>query len=157
MIRRATGIDLPLEVLSADEWTAASLVADRYNEGRVFLIGDACHVHPPFGGYGMNMGFGDGVDLGWKLAAVLHGWAGASLLQTYEQERKPVHQFVIAEAVANHAVLGRQLWRDGLEDAGVQGERARAELGRDILLAKKREFHAPGVVKGLPVRRAGDS
>ena len=74
MIRRATGIDLPFEILSSDQWTASSMVADRYSDRRVFLIGDACHVHPPFGGYGMNMGFGDGVDLGWKISAVLQGW-----------------------------------------------------------------------------------
>ena len=152
MIRRATGIDLPFEILSSDQWTASSMVADRYADRRVFLIGDACHVHPPFGGYGMNMGFGDGVDLGWKMAAVLQGWAGEGLLQTYQSERKPIHELVIAEAVANHAVLGRQLWREGLEDPGPAGARVRAELGRDIEQAKKREFHAPGVVKGYRYR-----
>ena len=53
------------------------LVADRYSRGRVFLAGDACHLHPPFGGFGMNMGIGDGVDLGWKMGATLGrlGWS----------------------------------------------------------------------------------
>ena len=64
-IYRATGIDLPYKVLSSDEWTASQLVADCYRKGRAFLVGDACHLHPPFGGYGMNMGVADGVDLGW--------------------------------------------------------------------------------------------
>ena len=76
MIARATGIDLPYQVLSSDEWVASKLLGDRYRKGRVFLAGDACHLHPPFGGYGMNMGIADSVDLGWKLAAVLQGWPG---------------------------------------------------------------------------------
>ena len=76
LIRQATGIDLPFEVLSIDEWVAHQVVADRYRQGRVFLVGDACHLHPPYGGFGMNMGVSDGVDLGWKLAAVLQGWGG---------------------------------------------------------------------------------
>jgi FAD binding domain len=148
----ATGIDLPFEALSADQWTASSLVADKYSERRAFLIGDACHLHPPMGGYGMNMGFGDGVDLGWKLAAVLQGWAAPALLQTYVTERKPVHEYVIAEAVANHAVLGRELWREGLEDADENGARVRAALGQAIVQAKQREFQAPGVIKGYRYR-----
>ena len=116
-IRKSTGIDLPYEVLSSDEWVASRLLADSYRTQRVFLAGDACHLHPPFGGYGMNMGVADGVDLGWKLAAVLQGWGGAKLLDSYVKERRPVHQFVMDEAVANHATLGNDLWQDGMEDA----------------------------------------
>lgn len=152
MIRRATGIDLPVQVISSDQWHAASLVADRYRHRRVFLVGDACHVHPPFGGYGMNMGFADSVDLGWKIAACLQGWGGAGLLESYEAERRPVHEQVIAEAVANHAVLGRELWRAGIEAADDSGATMRRALGDRILLDKKREFHAPGVVKGYTYR-----
>src|SRR5262249_36339072 len=62
-------------------------VAARFREGRVFLLGDAAHVHSPVGGQGMNTGIGDSVNLAWKLAAVLHGGAGDSLLGTYEPER----------------------------------------------------------------------
>src|SRR4029453_4819236 len=62
-------------------------VAARFREGRVFLLGDAAHVHSPVGGQGMNTGIGDAVNLAWKLAAVLHGGAGDSLLATYEPER----------------------------------------------------------------------
>lgn len=147
-IHRATGLDLTIKVLSSDEWEASALVADAYRDRRVFLIGDACHLHPPFGGYGMNMGVGDGVDLGWKIAAVLAGWGGPALLASYEIERRPVHEFVIEEAVANHAVLGNQLRRDDIEAAGPSGERARREVGELIGRVKPREFHALGVVKG---------
>lgn len=148
LIRRATGIDLPYEVLSTDEWVASRLVADRYRDRRVFLAGDACHLHPPFGGYGMNMGVADGVDLGWKLAAVLQGWGGARLLDSYEAERAPVHRFVIDEAVSNHSTLGNQLWQDGLEGDDARGADLRREVGERVAAAKLREFNTLGVVLG---------
>ena len=148
LLARATGIDIPIEVLSSDEWVASRLIADRYRQRRVFLAGDACHLHPPFGGYGMNMGIADGVDLGWKIAAVLQGWGGATLLDSYELERRPVHEFVMDEAEANHALLGNQLWQDGLEDATEAGERLRREVGTRIHAAKMREFNTLGVILG---------
>ena len=148
LIRKATGIALDYEVLSSDEWTASRLIADRYRDRRVFLAGDACHLHPPFGGYGMNMGVADGVDLGWKLAAMLQGWGGPALLDSYEHERRPVHNFVMDEAVANHSLLGNQLWIEGLEDAGDAGMRLRAQVGARVHAGKLREFHTLGVVLG---------
>jgi len=149
LIRQATGIDdIPIEVLSTDEWVASRLIADKYTDRRVFLVGDACHLHPPFGGYGMNMGVADGVDLGWKIAAVLQGWGGPALLASYEQERRPVHEFVMDEAVANHAVLAKELWEEGIEDDTEAGERLRGEVGQRIQAAKIREFMTLGVVLG---------
>ena len=148
LIRRSSGIDLPFEVLSSDEWTASRLLANRYRDRRVFLVGDACHLHPPFGGYGMNMGVADSVDLGWKLAALLQGWGGPALLDSYEIERRPVHEMVLDEAVSNHRLLGNQLWQPGLEDEGDAGERLRGEVGARIAQAKVREFDTLGVVLG---------
>ena len=148
LIRQAIGIDIAIEVLSTDEWVASRLIADKYSDRRVFLVGDACHLHPPFGGYGMNMGIADGVDLGWKIAAVLQDWGGPELLASYEQERRPVHEFVMDEAVANHALLGNQLWQEGLEDDTPAGERLRSEVGQRIQAAKIREFITLGVVLG---------
>ena len=148
LIRKSTGIDIPIEVLSSDEWVASRLIADRYRDRRVFLAGDACHLHPPFGGYGMNMGIADGVDLGWKIAAVLQGWGGPMLLDSYEQERRGVHEFVMDEAVANHGLLGNQLWQEGLEDETEAGERLRRQVGARIQVAKIREFNTLGVVLG---------
>lgn len=148
LIRQATGIDLPYEVLSTDEWVASRFLADYYRDRRVFLAGDACHLHPPFGGYGMNMGVADGVDLGWKLAAVLQGWGGAQLLDSYERERRLVHGQVLDEAVANHAMLGNQLWREGLDADDDAGAALRREVGGRIQVAKLREFATLGVVKG---------
>src|SRR3546814_14638510 len=82
LIAKSTGIDLSYDVISADSWTASALLADRYGDRRIFIVGDAAHLHPPTGGYGMNMGIGDSVDLGWKIAAVLQGWAGPGLLDS---------------------------------------------------------------------------
>lgn len=148
LIRDATGIDLPYEILSNDEWVASSLIADRYRQARMFLIGDACHLHPPFGGYGMNMGIADGVDLGWKLAAECQGWGGPLLLDSYERERRGIHEAVIAEAAANHAVLSNDLWHDDLEDLGRAGDAARRAVGERIVAIKQREFHTLGTVLG---------
>jgi 2-polyprenyl-6-methoxyphenol hydroxylase-like FAD-dependent oxidoreductase len=148
LIRKSTGIDLPYDVLSSDEWVASRLLASHYRAARVFLAGDACHLHPPFGGYGMNMGVADGVDLGWKIAAVLQGWGGPALLDSYEPERKPVHNFVMDEAVANHGLLSHQLWQPGLEDDSDAGARLRREVRTRIEAAKIREFTTLGVVLG---------
>ncbi|MGC4028373.1 MAG: FAD-dependent monooxygenase [Steroidobacteraceae bacterium] len=148
LIRRATGIDLPYEILSTDEWVASQFIADRYRRERVFLVGDACHLHPPFGGYGMNMGIADSVDLGWKLAAVLQGWGGDALLESYQRERRPLHRQVIDEAVRNHKTLGNHLLRPGLEEDSPAGEKLRAEVGAQIQAAKTREFKSIGVVLG---------
>ena len=149
MIRRSTGIDLPYRILSSDEWVASRLLADRYSEGRVFLVGDACHLHPPFGGYGMNMGVADSVDLGWKIAAVLQGWGGPPLLDSYEAERRPAHGFVMDEAERNHAASPNLLLREGLEDDTPEGAAARAQAGVAIRESKVAEFYSLGVVLGI--------
>ncbi|WP_206243664.1 FAD-dependent monooxygenase [Novosphingobium terrae] len=149
LIRRSTGIDMDYEILSSDEWIASRLLADRYRQGRVFLTGDACHLHPPYGGFGMNMGIADSVDLGWKIAAVLQGWGGPALLDSYEAERRPAHDFVLDEAEANHALSPNRLSKPGLEDMTPEGEAARTELADYIRTAKHGEFYALGVVLGI--------
>lgn len=149
LIRRATGLDFEMEVTSTDPWVAHSLIADRYADARIYLAGDACHLHPPFGGFGMNMGIGDAVDLGWKLAASLQGWGGSSLLKSYEQERRPIHEFVLNEAAINYATVGNQLVRPGLEDPGPLGQATRKEVSDTIAATKLREFRTLGVVLGL--------
>lgn len=78
------------EVLLTSIWQPRFALAERYGDGRVFLAGDAVHQVFPTGGYGMNTGVGDAVDLGWKLAAVVNGWGGVRLLDSYEAERRPV-------------------------------------------------------------------
>ncbi len=149
LIRRGTGLaDLAVEIVHTDPWVAHSLIADAYSNGRIFLAGDACHLHPPFGGFGMNMGIGDAVDLGWKLAAVLQGWGGAKLLDSYEQERRPVHERTIRESGVNYATLGNQLVRPFLEQGGPEGDATRREVGEAIQATKGREFYTLGLVLG---------
>ena len=148
LIRRATNLDFEMEILGNSPWSAQSLIADKYSEDRILLAGDACHLHPPFGGYGMNMGVADGVDLGWKIAATLAGWGGAGLLRTYELERRPIHKMVIQEAVGNYKALGNHLTLPGIEEPGPEGDATRREAGDVIFAAKLREFKTLGVVLG---------
>jgi len=150
----AVGRNVDIEILTRDIWAAHRLIADRYRNGRIILAGDACHLHPPFGGYGMNLGIADGVDLGWKLAATIEGWGGPALLDSYEIERRAVHQRTIEEAVANYRVLSAQLLKDNLDDDTEEGERARAEVGAEILRTKTREFMTLGVVLGSRYRES---
>ncbi len=149
LIRTGTGLsDLPIEIIRADPWTAHALVADRYCSGKVFLAGDACHLHPPFGGFGMNMGIGDAVDLGWKLAATMQGWGGPKLLGTYQTERRPVHERTIRESVINYATLGNAFARPELEQDGPEAEAVRQEVGATVQGTKDREFYTLGLILG---------
>ncbi|MEU4245612.1 FAD-dependent monooxygenase [Actinoplanes sp. NPDC026619] len=83
----------------------AARQAERYREGRVFLVGDAAHIHYPVGGQGLNVGLQDAVNLAWKLAATIDGWAPASLLDTYSAERHPVAEAVLEQTRAQMALL----------------------------------------------------
>ncbi len=78
----------------------ATRLAERYRIGRVFLAGDAAHIHPPLGGQGLNLGIQDAFNLGWKLAAAVNGWAPDGLLDTYESERRPVAADVLTNTRA---------------------------------------------------------
>lgn len=99
LVHIATGMpDLDVEFESAIPWKAVHMVADNYRSGRVFLAGDACHTHPPAGGFGLNAGIQDAHNLAWKLGAVVHGWAGPSLLDSYEAERRPVGEVTADQA-----------------------------------------------------------
>src|SRR5215471_17766325 len=105
-LRRAVGRDFDYEILSVMRWVRRELVADSYGTSRVFIAGDAAHLMSPTGGFGMNTGIQDAVDLGWKLAAMVGGWAGSDLLRSYEIERRPVAVRNVTEASSN---LGRML------------------------------------------------
>lgn len=90
MLDAWVGQSFEREILVANPWFTHLLLANRYQGGRVFLAGDAAHQYIPTGGYGMNTGIGDAVDLGWKLAATLEGFATPGLLASYERERRPI-------------------------------------------------------------------
>jgi 2-polyprenyl-6-methoxyphenol hydroxylase-like FAD-dependent oxidoreductase len=159
LISGALGRELPVEVVSTDPWTARMELADRCRSGRVFLIGDAAHLNPPFGGHGLNTGIGDAVDLGWKLAASLAGWGAPRLLDSYEAERRPLHRRVIDEATANMATLAPELLHDDLDRTGPDGDRARSAAARRITQTKRAEYFSADLVLGhryadSPVLRA---
>lgn len=145
----SVGAEVEFEILTQDFWAASRMNAKSYGRGRVWLAGDAVHTHPPFGGYGMNMGIADAVDIGWKIAATLQGWGGPRLVPSYEPERTPVHERVMDEAVRNHAVLSHHFADPVLDDPGPAGEEARRAVGERIRATKSNEFHTLGIVLGL--------
>ncbi|WP_406498050.1 FAD-dependent monooxygenase [Streptomyces sp. NBC_01604] len=100
-IRRAVGVtDLDVQVTGKAPWHAAQRVARSYRAGRVFLAGDSAHEMSPTGAFGSNTGIQDAHNLAWKLAAVVGGWAGEGLLDTYDAERRPVAEATSARAAA---------------------------------------------------------
>jgi 2-polyprenyl-6-methoxyphenol hydroxylase-like FAD-dependent oxidoreductase len=102
---RVTGKDFGMyDCATANSTSNASLLASRYREGRFFIAGDAAHRHSPAAGMGMNVGIQDAMNLGWKLAAVVNGWASPELLDTYESERRPVGQNLLQQTRAQTAI-----------------------------------------------------
>lgn len=105
-VRRVSGVDVRItDITSAARFTDNARQATTYRRGRVLLCGDAAHVHSPFSGQGMNLGFGDAVNLGWKLAATVLGWAPEGLLDTYTNERHPVGAWILDWTRAQVAVM----------------------------------------------------
>jgi 2-polyprenyl-6-methoxyphenol hydroxylase-like FAD-dependent oxidoreductase len=152
IVRAMTGTRLPVEIIATDAWTARMQLADRYGRGRVFIAGDAAHQNPPWGGHGFNTGVGDAVNIGWKIAAVLGGWAPPALLATYEAERRPVAAETIAEAARNMATLAPELADPGLLGSGEEFARALPAARAAIQRTKDSEFHSLGLVLGYSYR-----
>lgn len=99
-LRRATGFEFDCDIDYAGFWQLRNAVADTYRDDRVLIAGDAAHTHPPYGGFGLNNGLEDAVNLGWKLAAKLNGWGGEALLDSYSAERQPVFRDVADDFIA---------------------------------------------------------
>ena len=103
LLRAAIGVpDIPVTVKDIVKWRAVADVAERYQDGRVFLVGDAAHVVPPNGGFGGNTGVQDAHNLAWKLALALNGVAGRELLETYDAERRPIGELTVEQAYARY-------------------------------------------------------
>jgi len=106
VLRRISGTDVHVSALeSGSRWTDNTRLVDTYRQGRVLLAGDAAHVHSPFGGQGLSLGLVDAANLGWKLAAVIRGEMPESLLDTYTTERRPVAKAVLANTLAQVAIM----------------------------------------------------
>lgn len=134
------GQEFPLEMISVLPWARAELVADSYGRGRVFICGDACHRTSPTGGLGMNTGIGDAVDLSWKLDALLSGWGGPLLADSYTQERKPVAHRITEFSTGNLLIMkGAKSGPEIYEDTQ-QGREARARVGKALEDGLRREW-----------------
>jgi 2-polyprenyl-6-methoxyphenol hydroxylase-like FAD-dependent oxidoreductase len=147
-IRRAVGRDFDFEILSVLPWVRRELVAERYRNSRGFIAGDAAHVMSPTGGFGMNTGIGDGIDLSWKLAATLEGWGGDGLLDTYSVERQPVGARNVVEASGNLRRMLSVPPHADLLDPTPQGASTREKVGREFAETMSREWHTLGIHLG---------
>lgn len=144
MFERTVGVPVRYEMLACNPWRQNLLLAERYQEGRVFLAGDAVHLMIPTGGLGMNTGVGDAIDLAWKLAGTLEGWGGPELLRSYGIERRQIGERNVG--ASRYASLGRRAWRaqwrPEIRDPTPAGNAARANLARvaDIEQRKTNEM-----------------
>jgi 2-polyprenyl-6-methoxyphenol hydroxylase-like FAD-dependent oxidoreductase len=148
-VRRALGADdIEFEILSVIPWRRSELLAERFIDGRVILVGDSAHTTSPTGGMGMNTGMQEVMDLGWKLEAALNGWAGPHLLTSYEIERKPVAARNLRFSTSNF-----NAWRDTPDTSTVcddteEGARLRAMLGERLRESTRVEWESLGLQIG---------
>jgi 2-polyprenyl-6-methoxyphenol hydroxylase-like FAD-dependent oxidoreductase len=151
-IVRAVGKPFDFEILSMLPWVRRQLVARHYGKGRVFIAGDAAHLTSPTGGFGMNTGLLDVVNLSWKLAGVLQGWGGEHLLESYEVEQLPVAVRNVGEATENlrRMLSPRILQPDPrvFDSNDPEVESARREYGERYTEMMRREWFSIGVHLG---------
>lgn len=153
-IIRAVGRDFDFEILSILPWVRQQLVAEHYRLGRVFIAGDAAHLTSPTGGFGMNTGVLDAVNLSWKLAANLQGWGGDALLGSYEIEQRPVAERNVGEAGDNlRRMLNPRVARPDPAifdeaDTTPATEAARRRFGDDYTEMMSREWNTIGIHLG---------
>jgi 2-polyprenyl-6-methoxyphenol hydroxylase-like FAD-dependent oxidoreductase len=150
-IVRAVGRNFDFEILSMLPWVRRQLVADSYGGGRVFIAGDAAHLTSPTGGFGMNTGIQDAVNLSWKLAACIDGWGGGHLLESYGIEQRPVAIRNVAEATDNlKRMLSSRVQSPPKEifEDGPGSDEARIEFGNRYTRAMRREWFSIGIHLG---------
>ncbi|TCP56777.1 tetracenomycin A2 monooxygenase-dioxygenase [Tamaricihabitans halophyticus] len=136
IVRAASGApDMDVRIVAKVPWEGAQRVSESFRTGRVFLAGDAAHVHPPAGGFGANTGIHDAHNLAWKLAAVLHGWGGDALLDMYDTERRRV-----GSAMAEQAMVRNRI-RHGNAEA-----KDRAEMVDDIIVTLGYRYLSSGII-----------
>jgi 2-polyprenyl-6-methoxyphenol hydroxylase-like FAD-dependent oxidoreductase len=151
LVERCAGKAFGFEIQVANPWTPHQLLAERYRSGRVLLAGDAVHQNVATGGYGMNTGIGDAADLAWKLAAVLQGFGGPSLLDSYDAERRPVGRRNIAAAWGHmeRRVEIKKLYENlPVFAKGPEGDAARAQAGAGIAAFGNAENESLGIEFG---------
>lgn len=163
MMYSAAGFNFTCEFDYRGFWGLRVAIAETYRVGRVFIAGDAAHIHPPYGAYGLNSGLEDISNLGWKLAAVLQGWGGETLLNSYSDERLPIFKetvddFILPRIVEERDFLERyRPERDRDEFERVWSERAAGSGAR--VASYEPNYEGSAVIAGPPGGRttaAGD-
>jgi 2-polyprenyl-6-methoxyphenol hydroxylase-like FAD-dependent oxidoreductase len=133
LLEKVAGFKLHCEYDHVGFWDLRVSVAKRYRVGRVFIAGDAAHSHPPYGGFGLNNGLEDAVNLGWKLAARLQGWGGDALLRSYGEERRPVFEETAEDFIAARIRReGELITNNSPEKNRAEFEAAWKQFGTDI-------------------------
>jgi 2-polyprenyl-6-methoxyphenol hydroxylase-like FAD-dependent oxidoreductase len=161
-MRRCVGRETPMQIIAHEPWTAGmALVAEKFADRRVFMAGDAVHLFTPTGGFGMNTGVDDAANLAWKLAAMVQGWGGARLLDTYESERQPIATRNTDAARQLTANIGGTDVDPAIEQDSPAGEEARRKAGA-MLATFGEQFASLGVQLGArydssPIVAAGDA
>src|SRR5436190_5338223 len=149
MFEKAFAAPLDIEIIARSAWNAGyTLVAEKFQRGRIFLGGDAAHLFTPAGGLGYNTAVEDTVNLGWKLTAVLKGWGGPALLDSYETERQAIARRNTTYARGFADSLGLFVPPPELEDEGPAGEAARKLTGDHFNHHARFEFNIPGITFG---------
>lgn len=148
-LREALGPAIPFEIMAVRPWSRMHMLAERYRDGRVLIAGDAAHVMSPTGGFGMNTGVIDVVNLGWKLQAALDGWAGPALLDSYDVEQKPIALRNSEFSSHNFRMMvAAQQGCEHILDETAEGERVRREVGARLKQTLMVEWQCLGVQLG---------
>ena len=141
------GPDFEYELLGKEDWVGRRLVADRFHDRRVFICGDAAHLWVPYAGYGMNAGIADALNLSWKLAGRLNGWAPESILAAYHAERQPITDQVSRFAMdhAEKAIRERTSVPADIEDDTAEAAEARRRIGDAAYRLHVQQFACAGL------------
>ncbi|MGE0630442.1 MAG: FAD-dependent monooxygenase [Hyphomicrobiaceae bacterium] len=151
-VQKSIGENIPVEVIGHYPWSAGqALVAERYRAGRIFIAGDAAHLFTPTGGFGMNTGLDDSANLAWKLWALIEGWGGPRLIDSYEAERKPIgHRNTGASRKYS------MMQHDAVVPSDVESEEPAGEAARtaasEISYVRKNHFVRPEHQDGVGVQ-----
>jgi 2-polyprenyl-6-methoxyphenol hydroxylase-like FAD-dependent oxidoreductase len=160
--RRVVGVDAPIEELDTPGMMRRTVggntrLAERFRAGRVLLVGDAAHVHSAIGGNGLNLGLQDAINLAWKLAAEVHGWAPAGLLDTYGAERRPAAERVTMHTMAQGVLIGPGAEITAMRTLFGEMLRDRSAVQRIADLISGADISYPDIGPWAPDLHVGDS
>jgi len=150
IIADAVGKPVAARLHHVGEWTPRLAVADRYGAGRVLLVGDAAHQFIPTGGFGLNTGIVDATNLAWKLAAVLRGWGGVALIDSYRSEQRALglRNMAASREAAGGAGMWRALWTPEIMQATAAGDAAREGMRVAADVGQRKSHEMNGVELG---------